>query len=191
MNTIEIRSYLQEFADLTAYLQDMYEENGGEVTTDTEDLEERLGHLQLLLDEATDDLGRWLRSKEEEAKAAKAEKDYAARRQKAAEGSVEFIKSLIREVFDKTGHTEARGSLGYKFTSYDSVTTSVDKTLLELHYGSIAEHALRLAGIPDYITCKLSASVSAIPKDEPLPDVFQVHHKPTVKFTKPRSNSED
>lgn len=190
MTATEIREAINDLAYLTTCLQNLYVDNEGEVTAETESLETRLEEIKGLLTDGVDDLGRWLRLKEDEAKAAKAEKDYAARRQKAAEGSVAFIKSLIREVFDATGQSEARGSLGYKFSSYDSVTTSADKELIQARYWEQAEKAFRDAGIPEYITFTLGASIS-LAKDGEVPDVFHIERKPTVKFTKPRAGKEE
>lgn len=185
----EITAALNEFAALTSYLEELYCEGGGEVTPDTEDLEARLASLQELLEQATDDLGRWLKSKEDEAKTYKAEKDHAARRQKGAEGSVEFIKGLIREVLDRTGKTACKGTLGYKFTAYDSTTTTADKEAIRNAWQGVAEEALRKAGVPAWITVTLGASSSLVPEGEDLPDVFQVSKRATVKFTKPRSSN--
>ena len=184
----ELNESLERFRALTRELQDTYEETGGEITPDTELLEQSLEDLKAVLLEAPNDLGRWLKSKEAEAKAAKAEKEFCARRQKSAENSVVFIKRCIREVMDALGEDTVAGSLGYKFKIYDSTTTSANKELIRMRWQEKAEKALADAGIPDYITVTLGGRA---PKEGELPDVFDMEITPTVKFFKPAEKKEE
>lgn len=188
MTINEINEKLRDLDQITADLAEFYEEGGGEITPESEALELRLGEITSLLTDATDDLGRWLRSKEDEVKAFKAEKDHAARRQKAAEETVDFIKQMIRRVLNALGQDDAKGSLGYKFAVYDSKTTTADKELIKMRWQGTAERAIREAGVPSYITVTLGASASLAEGQDT--DVFRTSITPTVKFTKPRANKE-
>lgn len=188
MTINEIHEKLRELDQVSAELADIYEEGGGEITPESEALELRLEDVTDLLTEATNDLGRWLKSKEDEVKAYKAEKDHAARRQKAAEGTVDFIKQVIRQVLDGLHLDDVKGSLGYKFTAYNSTTTSADKELIKERWQEAAEKAVHDAGIPNYITVSLGASVSLAEGQKA--DVFRTSVTNTIKFTKPRANKE-
>lgn len=188
MTINEINEKLRELDQMAAELTDIYEEGGGEITAESEALELRLCEMKDLLLDATNDLGRWLKSKEDELKTAKAEKDYTTRKVKAIEGTVDFIKHMIRCVLDGLHMDNVKGSLGYKFTAYDSTSTSADKELIRMRWQETAERAIREAGVPSYITVSLGASVSLAEGQDA--DVFHTAVSPTVKFTKPRANKE-
>lgn len=191
MTNGEINGLLDRMRQLTGDLEAMYVENGGEVTPATEAADAEItGIAETLLTEGVDSLGRWLRSKQDEAAAVKAEQDYLARRKKSVENTVDYIKAKITEVMAATGRTKVRGDLGYAFAAYDSVKTTVDTEKLTEEYGAAVEKAVRAAGIPGWVTVKLGASASLVPEEQELPDVFDRSVTPTVKFTKPRAAKE-
>ena len=88
-----------------------------------------------------------------------------------------------------TGCEKAKG-VYYSFTPTVSTTTKADANILKERYQEAANKAVHEAGIPDYVTVKLDASVSLVPEGEDIPDVFVVTKKDTVRFTKPRGNRE-
>lgn len=190
MHYKDIQTALATLARLSYELEDKYIENEGEITEETEALEEQKAAISdLLSGEGIDTLGRWLKSKEDELKTYKAEKDAAARRMKSIDNTIDFVKSKITEVMNATGQTKAKGML-YGFTATESCTTKVDMELLNGRYMETAEQAIRAAGIPEYITVKLDAKVSLVPEGEDLPDLFEEIHKDTVRFSKPRAGKE-
>ena len=191
MTSREIDGLLDRMRQLTGDLEAMYIENGGEVTPATEAADAEItGIAETLLTEGVDSLGRWLRSKQDEAAAVKAEQDYLARRKKSVENTVEYIKAKITEVMAATGRTKVKGELGYAFAAYDAVKTTVDADRLSEEYGAAVEKAVRDAGIPEWVTVKLGASATLVPEGQELPDVFDVSVTPAVRFTKPRAAKE-
>lgn len=186
MNYKEIQERLFELARVTSELEQMYVENDGEVTDATEELERQKAVVaELLNGEGLDDLGRWLKAKEDECKTLKAEKEAVARRIKSVENTIEFVKETINIVMKATGCEKAKGMF-YSFTPTVSTTTKADTMLLKVKYQEAANKAVHDAGIPDYVTVKLDASVTLVPEGEDIPDVFIVTKKDTVRFTKPR-----
>ena len=186
----QILGTIASLSATAAELEEMYIENEGEVTEDTERLEENIASLkELLLGDGIDELGRWLKGKQDELSTMKAEKDAAARRVKAVERSVDYVKSLISLVLQATGREKAKG-IYYSFARSESRTTTVDKDLINERWREVAEKALSIVGLPPYVTFTLGASVSLVPEGEDLPDVFHQEIRPSVRFTKPRSSKE-
>ena len=186
----DIHDALSNLARLSYDLEDKYIENDGEITDETEAMEaQRAAIADLLAGDGIDSLGRWLKSKEDEMKTYKAEKDAAARRVKSAENTIDFVKSVITEVMKATGQDKAKGVF-YSFTQTTSNTTKVDADLLNDRYMAIVEQAVRSAGVPDYVTVKLDAKVSLVPDGAETPDVFVTTTRDTVRFTKPRGGNE-
>ena len=191
MTSREIDGLLDRMRQLTGDLEAMYIENGGEVTPATEAADAEIaGIAETLLTEGVDSLGRWLRGKQDEAAAVKAEQDYLARREKSVENTVDYIKAKITEVMAATGRTKVKGDLGYAFAAYDAVKTTVDADRLSEEYGAAVEKAVRDAGIPEWVTVKLGANSTLVPEGQELPDVFEVSVTPAVRFTKPRAAKE-
>jgi len=190
MTLAEIRLALATLNAATEQLEDLYEESEGEVTEETITEEERIATLRELLEgDGIDSLGRWLKSKEDEAAALKAEKQHIERRQKAVENSVDFIKGELYNVLRSLNIEKAKGT-SYGFTAQETTKTIVDKERLA-EWGPAVDKAIRDAGIPAWIGVTLKASVSAVPEGQPLPDLFQQETRQSVKFTKPRKPKED
>lgn len=175
-------------------LEDLYIENEGEVTEETEQAEAEISGLQELLSgEGIDMLGGWLKAKEDRKKALKAEKDYITRQMTAIDGTIDFIKDKITEVLKKTGKDKVKGERGYSFTASHSVKTEVNKDVLKYNYDFKVEQAIRAAGIPDYIGFSLTASSTkasefgVLEGDE---EIFTTTEKDTVTFRKPKASKE-
>ena len=186
----DIKDARAELDRLSVEWEDQMYENGGEVTEETENLEQQKNAISdLLAGEGIDLLGRIVKGKEDQIKTYKAEKDAITRRIKTLETSIDFFKSVITQVMHETGQTKAKGML-YGFTATESCTTKVDMELLNGRYLDLAEQAVRAAGVPDYVTIKLDAKVSLVPEGEDLPDLFEEIRKDTVRFSKPRATKE-
>lgn len=192
MNNTDIKSALDALAQISLELEDKFIESEGECTEETDYLEEEQTAIQLLLTtEGVDSLGRWLKSKEDEKKSLKAEKDYISRRINAVDNTIDYIKGQIYIVMNATGMEKIKGSNGYTFTPTISETTSVDKEVLKTSYSERVEKAIREANIPDYIGVSLTAS-SSVAKEKGVNEgdenLFIVTSRPTAKFTKPRGS---
>lgn len=188
----EIQGAIEQLARKSRQLEDLYIENEGEVTPDAEALEEEIAVLRdLLTSDGADDLGRWLKSKEDEEAALAAEAEYISRKQKSVQNTIAHIKWMIRRVMDATGAASLKGALGYSFTAFEKVSTSINKTALNNLYLDKVIAAAKAAGIPDYISIKLDASSSKVPEGTPLPDFFTRTYCSTVTFRKPKSKKHD
>lgn len=186
MTNNEIRENLEQLSRTSTMLEDLYVENGGEITEETETYEKQIAAIKDLLNtDGVDSLGRWLKAKEDEKQAIKNEKAAIAAREKSVDNTIEHIKWLIGDVLRKTGEQKVKGSL-YAFQQATSRTTSVDAELVGCLYDEVVKDALKEV-LPPYITVKLGASVKAVPEGTELPDIFVVKEEETVKFTKPRA----
>ena len=188
MELQEIRTSIAALNAATDYLEELYTEGEGEVTEETLTEEDRIETLRKLLEgDAIDSLGRWLKSKEDQALALKLDKDYIARRQKSVENSIAFIKGEIAAVLAALGKDSAKGT-AYAFKQYHSRKVEADKALLKERYYDKALDAIHASGIPEYVGLSLTASSSLVNGD--LPDVFTVSEEDTIKFVKPRKSAE-
>lgn len=186
MTPTEIRYMLAVLAAKTDDLENAYVENGGEVTGQTEDMERELGAVRdLLTGDGVDSLGRWLRSVEDAKAALRDEKAAIDRAIRAKDRTIDYIKGLVTEVLAQTGLVKAKGA-AYSFTASRSRTTSVDKERLADQWGERVQLAVRDAGVPEYVTVTLGASVKAVPEGAELPDIFTVEERDTVTFRKPK-----
>lgn len=194
MTTNDIKSALAELTTTMFLLEEEYVENGGEVTEDTTLKEETIERLKVLLTtEGVDSLGRWMKSKEDQIKSLKAERDSVNRQIKSCENTVEFIKSLINFILVVTGTDKVKGTF-YSFTATTSEITSVDNDLLNERFLQVVEKKLRGGKrpvIPEDVTIKLGASIKSLPEGAEIPSYYIHCSKPTVKFTKPRASREE
>lgn len=175
-------------------LEDLYIEGEGEVTDETEQMEEHISGLkELLTREGIDLLGGWLKAKEDRKKALKAEKDYITRQMAAIDETIEFIKDKITEVLKATGQEKIKGDRGYSFTASHSIKTEVDKDVLKALYADKVEEAIRAAHVPAYVGVSLTASstkaneLGVLEGDE---EIFNTTEKDTVTFRKPKASKE-
>lgn len=194
MNNTEIRDALSRLHEMEYFLEEEYENNGGEVTEHTEEQESAIAALrELLTTEGVDSLGRWLKSKEDEIKTLKAEKDAVTRKINAVNNTIDYIKTQMNKILTAAQMQEIKGANGYKFQVTTSIKTEVDKDVLKTIYADRIEEAIRAAHIPAYVGVTLTASSTKaaefgiVEGDE---EIFHTTEKPSVRFTKPRASKE-
>ena len=194
MDYKEMNQVLATLDQATIALEETYMENEGEITEETEQMEQEISGLQeLLTTEGIDLLGGWLKAKEDKKKSLKAEKDYITRQMAAIDETIDFIKSKINQVMVATGQEKIKGDRGYSFTATHSVKTDVDKDVLKALYADKVEEAIRAAHIPAYIGVSLTASstkaneLGVLEGDE---EIFSTTEKDTVTFRKPKASKE-
>ena len=194
MDYKEMNQVLATLDQATIALEETYMENEGEITEETEQMEQEISGLQeLLTTEGIDLLGGWLKAKEDKKKSLKAEKDYITRQMAAIDETMDFIKDKVTEVMKATGQEKIKGDRGYSFTATHSVKTDVDKDVLKALYADKVEEAIRAAHIPAYIGVSLTASstkaneLGVLEGDE---EIFSTTEKDTVTFRKPKASKE-
>ena len=194
MDYKEMNQVLATLDQATIALEETYMENEGEITEETEHMEQEISGLQeLLTTEGIDLLGGWLKAKEDKKKSLKAEKDYITRQMAAIDETMDFIKDKVTEVMKATGQEKIKGDRGYSFTATHSVKTDVDKDVLKALYADKVEEAIRAAHIPAYISVSLTASstkaneLGIMEGDE---EIFSTTEKDTVTFRKPKASKE-
>ena len=194
MDYKEMNQVLATLDQATIALEETYMENEGEITEETEQMEQEISGLQeLLTTEGIDLLGGWLKAKEDKKKSLKAEKDYITRQMTAIDETIDFIKDKVTEVMKATGQEKIKGDRGYSFTTTHSVKTDVDKDVLKALYADKVEEAIRAAHIPAYIGVSLTASstkaneLGVLEGDE---EIFSTTEKDTVTFRKPKAIKE-
>lgn len=190
MNNREINEMVETLSLTMNAFEQILIESEGEYTEEASQMDEQIAILnELLTTEGIDSLGRWLKSKEDEIKSLKAEKDYITRRINAANNTIDYIKSQMHKVLTATGLGEVKGSNGYSFKATISHKTEVDKSVLKQTYQEVVEKTLRENSIiPNDVTITLGASVSAVPEGETLPAYYSVSDTPTCTFKKPRAS---
>lgn len=194
MDYKELNQALATLDQATIALEETYMENEGEITEETEQMEQEISGLQeLLTTEGIDLLGGWLKAKEDKKKSLKAEKDYITRQMDAIDETIDFIKDKVTEVMKATGQEKIKGDRGYSFTATHSVKTDVDKDVLKALYADKVEEAIRAAHIPAYVVVSLTASstkaneLGVLEGDE---EIFSTTEKDTVTFRKPKASKE-
>ena len=186
MNNKDIERLLEQFVSVQRNFENELDDNGGELTDAVLSLEEEMQAIKdTLTGDGIDALGEWMQAKEDEKQRCKDRKAREDARIKSIDRCIDYIKFRIREVMERTGQAAYKGDY-YGFTAFDSVTTTANKRAIAERFGDIADKAVRAAGIPDYITVTLGASVKLVPDGIDLPDVFDRAESETVKFNKPR-----
>lgn len=194
MDYKELNQALADLDQLMYSLEETYIENEGECTDETDAMEDKIEVLKdLLKGDGVDMLGAWLKSKQDKKARLKAEKDYITRQMNAIDESIDFIAAKICHVMDATGITKTeKGVRGYAFEKTKSVTTKVDKEVLEAIYEDKINEALTAARIPCYVNVKLDASVTKFDEFGPLNEgdeqIFHKVERDTIKITKPRAS---
>lgn len=193
MNNTEIRETLGKLHEMEYLLEEEYENNGGESTDYTEQQEECIQAIRdLLTTEGVDSLGRWLKAKEDQVKALKAEKDAVTRKINSANSTMDYIKTQINRIMVSTGVDKVKGTF-YSFAPTTSVKTEVNKEILKVAYEERVHDALVQARIPAYVGVTLTASATKakelgiVEGDEEL---FSETSSPSVRFTKPRAGKD-
>ena len=194
MDYKELNQALATIDQATIALEETYMENEGEITEETEQMEQEISGLQeLLTTEGIDLLGGWLKAKEDKKKSLKAEKDYITRQMAAIDETIDFIKDKVTELMKATGQEKIKGDRGYSFTATHSVKTDVDKDVLKALYADKVEEAIRAAHIPAYVGVSLTASstkaneLGVLEGDE---EIFSTTEEDTVTFRKPKASKE-
>ena len=194
MDYKEMNQALATLDQATIALEETYMENEGEITEETEQMEQEISGLQeLLTTEGIDLLGGWLKAKEDKKKSLKAEKDYITRQMAAIDETIDFIKDKVTEVMKATGQEKIKGDRGYSFTATHSVKTDVDKDVLKALYADKVEEAIRAAHIPAYIGVSLTAAstkANELGVLEGDKEIFSTTEKDTVTFRKPKASKE-
>lgn len=195
MDYKELQQALSQLEEVMNHLEELYILNEGECTEESERMEIEVDTLkELLSGNGIDMLGRWLKSKEDRKKALKAEKDYITRQMASIDKGIEYIKSMINKVMVATGQEKVKGDRGYSFATATSTKTDINKDVLKALYADKVEEAIRSAHIPAYVGVTLTASstkateLGVVEGDE---DIFVTMSKPSVRFGKPKANTED
>ena len=195
MDYKELQQALSQLEEVMNNLEELYILNEGECTEESERMEVEVDTLkELLSGDGIDMLGRWLKSKEDRKKSLKAEKDYITRQMASIDKGIEYIKSMISKVMVTTGLEKVKGDRGYSFATTTSTKTDINKDVLKALYAEKVEEAIRLAHIPAYVGVTLTASstkateLGVVEGDE---DIFVTMSKPSVRFGKPKANTED
>ena len=195
MDYKELQQALSQLEEVMNNLEELYILNEGECTEESEKMEVEVDTLkELLSGDGIDMLGRWLKSKEDKKKSLKAEKDYITRQMASIDKGIEYIKSMINKVMVATGLEKVKGDRGYSFATTTSTKTDINKDVLKALYADKVEEAIRSAHIPAYVGVTLTASstkateLGVIEGDE---DIFVTMSKPSVRFGKPKANTED
>lgn len=195
MDYKEINQILVNLDQAINTLEELYIEGGGEITEETEQMEEHISGLkELLTKDGIDLLGAWLKAKEDRKKSLKAERDFITRQMAAIDETIEFIKGKVNQVMLATGQDKIKGDRGYSFAATTSVKTEVDKDVLKTIYADRIEEAIRTAHIPAYVGVTLTASPTkaaefgVVEGDE---EIFHTAETPSVRFTKPRASKEE
>ena len=191
----ELQQALSQLEEVMNNLEELYILNEGECTEESERMELEVDTLkELLSGDGIDMLGRWLKSKEDRKKALKAEKDYITRQMASIDKGIEYIKSMINKVMVATGVEKVKGDRGYSFATTTSTKTDINKDVLKALYADKVEEAIRSAHIPAYVGVSLTASstkateLGVVEGDE---DIFVTMSKPSVRFGRPKANTED
>ena len=195
MDYKELQQALSQLEEVMNNLEELYIVNEGECTEESERMEVEVDTLkELLSGDGIDMLGRWLKSKEDRKKALKAEKDYITRQMASIDKGIEYIKSMINKVMVATGQEKVKGERGYSFATTISTKTDINNDVLKALYADKVEEAIRSAHIPAYVGVSLTASstkateLGVVEGDE---DIFVTMSKPSVRFGKPKANTED
>lgn len=191
METKEIKRAIDDLATMSYLLEDDYVNNGGEVTEETERKERQIAALkELLTTEGIDSLGHWLKAKEDEVANLKAEKAYIDRKIKANAQTMDYIKKVANDILKAAGVEAVKGALGYKFTRYESVKTSVLTDELDKDWLDLVTKAARDAGLPDCIDVALKTTATRL-EDAYYDQYVNRETADTCKFNKPRVAKED
>ena len=190
MNAQEIKATLAEINRKKYELEAALEENGGELTPELLESLEILEDLKALLaGDGVDDLGRWLKSVQDEIATMKAEADAAARKVKALKGQEDYVKVLIGQALDAIGAEKVKGQY-YGFTRKTSTTNKVAQEELEAAYNPAILAALGDL-LPGWLHIQLKTTATEL-KDAGGDALafLETTEAPAIGFTKPRASKE-
>ena len=190
MNAQEIKATLAEINRKKYELEAALEENGGELTPELLESLEILEDLKALLaGDGVDDLGRWLKSVQDEIATMKAEADAAARKVKALKGQEDYVKFLIGQALDAIGAEKVKGQY-YGFTRKTSTTNKVAQEELEAAYNPAILAALGDL-LPGWLHIQLKTTATEL-KDAGGDALafLETTEAPAIGFTKPRASKD-
>ena len=191
MTNKEITNAIAELYRTANTLEELYIENGGEITEETAEKEDQVEAIKTLLNgEGIDSLGRWMKAKEDERDTLKAEKAAIDRRLKAVNNTLDYIKFQVGQVLRATGCEKAKG-LAYGFSVATSTKNAVNQEALDAAFFKAAEHAVRLAGIPTWVGIQLKATTTELnAAGGDALGFIETTTTETCRFTKPRAVKE-
>jgi hypothetical protein len=190
MKTIDIKATIANISRTKWELEEALEENGGELTDELLEKCEVLEDLKALLSgEGTDELGRMLKSVQDEIQARKAEADAAARKVKNLKGYEDYLKFLIGQALEAIGEDKVKGQF-YGFARKTSVTNKVDQEGLDdIFLPQIAE--ILGGAFPEWLHIQVKTTTTELKNagGDAL-SFLETTETPAISFTKPRANSE-
>lgn len=192
MTNKEITNAIAELYRTANTLEELYIENGGEITEETAEKEDQVEAIKTLLNgEGIDFLGRWMKAKEDERDTLKAENAAIDRRLKAVNNTLNYIKFQVGQVLRATGYEKAKG-LAYGFSVATSTKNAVNQEALDAAYLERAEAALRHALIPEYVHITLKATTTELnAAGGDALGFIETTTTETCRFTKPRAVKEE
>lgn len=188
METKDIINSILRLSYLSGALEMTYTESEGEITEYTEALEEQKRLIEGLIDSENgiDQLGRWLKAKEEQDSILKDEAAKISRLRAANSKTIDFIKDIITSYMMSTGKEKITGEL-YSFAQYTSSKCSSNNDAIKEDFANVVEQVVRAAGVPDFVKVEVSGNNTVAKNMEQFPsDYFALSSKQTVKFNKPR-----
>lgn len=196
MTNKEITNAVAELYRTTSTLEELYIENGGEITEETAEKEDQVEAIKALLNgDGIDSLGRWMKAKEDERDTLKAEKAAIDRRLKAVNNTLDYIKFQVGQVLRATGCEKAKG-LAYGFSVATSTKTAVNQEAIDADWLEEANRYAHSTGMPECITIQLKTTTTALKewaannKGQGLGYIDETTTE-TCRFTKPRAVKED
>ena len=192
MNNKEITNAIAELYRTANALEELYIENGGEITEETAEKEDQVEAIKTLLNgDGIDSLGRWMKAKEDERDTLKAEKAAIDRRLKAVNNTLDYIKFQVGQVLRATGCEKAKG-LAYGFSVATSTKNAVNQEALEAAYLERAKAALVHALIPEWVHITLKATTTELnAAGGDALGFIETTTTETCRFTKPRAAKEE
>lgn len=168
-------------------LEAAVEENGGELTPELLEQYNALEEMKALLaEEGVDELGRWLKSVQDEIAARKAEADAAARKVKNLKGYEDYVKFLIGQALDAIGQEKVKGQF-YGFKRTTSTKSEINYEAIEDQFGLMVEDL----GIPAWLHIQFKTSVTELKEAGADALAFlETTEAPSLGFTKPRAAKE-
>lgn len=190
MTNNEISNALSTLWGLQQKFQETMEETGGEYTPEAQEMDEQMDALKVLLEgDGIDELGRWLRSVEDEMERYQAEKALADRRIKSCKNTIAYIKLRVGQVLRLTGKEKAKGTY-YTFAQSVSKKTGYDAEALDREFLELATEAARNAGLPSSVDVALVTTAGRLQEDENLASLVHVDTTETATFRKPAKPKE-
>lgn len=189
---MNIKETIAEITRRKWELENALEENGGELTDELLQATDALEDMKALLaGEGVDELGRWLKSVQDEIATRKAEADAAARKLKNLKSYEDYIKSLIGYALDAIGEEKAKGSF-YSFTRTTSNKSAVNQDGLNNAFLELAQVGARMNGLPDWVDVKVCANTTDLRNAGGDALAFlEETSTPAIRFNKPRTKKED